>query len=154
MKEDFEKIKRILDGNKIDYKIIEHEAVFTSDQAAKVRGVDIKEGAKSMIIRSDGNFYNFVLSAAKKIDWKKVKMILETDSVSLATPEEVLNKMNCEIGSVPPFGNLYNLKVFCDPFLLQNEFIEFNAGLHTVSIRMKSKDWLEVVKPEINNFAA
>lgn len=152
MKEDFIKIKELLDKNNIKYKLYEHEPVFTSEDAARVRGADLKEGAKSMIIRSDGKFYNFVLSASRKIDWSKVKQILQTKSVSFATPEEVKEAINCEIGSVPPFGIIYGLKQYCDPHLLENEEIEFNAGLHTTSIRMKSKDWFNLLKPEIADF--
>ena len=153
MKEDFEKIKNVLNKAKVKYEVIDHEPVYTSEDAARVRGVDIKIGAKSMIIISDGKFYNFVLSAAKKIDWNKVKKILLSNHVGFATPEEVLDNIHCEIGSVPPFGNLYNLKVYCDSYLLENEEIEFNAGLHTRSIRMKAKDWAQVVKPEIVDFS-
>ncbi len=152
MKEDFIKIKEFLDKNNIKYKLYEHEPVFTSEDAARVRGADLKQGAKSMIIRSDGKFYDFILSAAKKIDWNKVKKILSTKNVSFATPGEVKENINCEIGSVPPFGSLYNLKTYCDPSLLENEEIEFNVGLHTMSIRMKSKDWSKLVKPEVIDF--
>ncbi len=152
MKQDFIKIKKFLDENKVNYKVIEHEPVFTSEQAAKVRGMDLKMGAKSMIVRSEGKFYDFVLSAAKKIDWNKVKDILKNKSVSLADPAEVLKVINCEIGSVPPFGSLYGIKLYCDPSLLENEEIEFNAGLHEVSIRMSSKDWLKLANPEVVYF--
>lgn len=152
MIEDFKKIKEFLDNNKISYEILEHEPVYTSEDAAKIRKSDINKGAKSMIVRSEGKFYNFVLSGAKKIDWNKIKKILKSKSASLAAPEEVLKVVNCKIGSVAPFGNLYNLKVYCDPFLLENEFIEFNAGLHTKSIKMKSKDWIKIVNPEIVEF--
>src|SRR3989344_7272275 len=152
MKEDFEKIKNLLDENKVKYEVSEHEPVYTSDDAARVRGVDIRSGAKSMIIRSDGKFYNFVLSAAKKIDWKKVKKILNGESASFASPEEVKKEIHCEVGSVPPFGNLYGLTVYCDRSLLENEYIDFNAGLHTISIRMKAKDWEKIVKPEVVEF--
>ncbi len=152
MKEDFEKIKKFLDLHKITYELLEHEPVFTSEDAARVRHADIKIGAKSMIVRSQGQFFNFVLSAAKKINWKRVKEILNTSSASLASPEEVQENIHCEIGSVPPFGNLYGLKVYCEPSLLEHEIIEFNAGLHTASIKMKSKDWVNLVQPEIVDF--
>ena len=152
MKEDFEKIKNLLEKAKVKYEIFEHEPVYTSEDAARVRGVDIKSGAKSMVIRSDGKFYNFVLSAARKIDWKKVKKVLNSKSASLASPEEVKEATNCEIGSVSPFGNLYGLKVYCDLYLLENDLIEFNAGLHTMSIKMNSKDWIKLVNPEVVDF--
>ncbi|MBS3168519.1 hypothetical protein J4216_05305 [Candidatus Woesearchaeota archaeon] len=153
MEQDFVKIKKFLDENKINYEVIDHEPVYTSEDAARIRNADLKQGAKSMIIRSNGNFYNFVLSASKKIDWKKVKEILGNNSASFATPEEVIKNIHCEIGSVPPFGNLYDLKIYCDSSLLENEEIEFNAGLHTRSIRMKAKDWAQCVKPEIVDFS-
>ena len=152
MREDFENIKKLLEEHTVAYQLIEHEAVFTSEQAASVRNADLKEGAKSMIVRSNGTFYNFVLSAAKKINWTKLKNILNTKSASLATPEEVKRTVHCEIGSVPPFGNLYKIKLYCDPSLLKNEMIEFNAGLHTHSIRMKAQDWKNLTEPEIVEF--
>ncbi|MBS3174903.1 hypothetical protein J4440_03415 [Candidatus Woesearchaeota archaeon] len=152
MKEDFKNIKQFLDKNNIEYKIFEHPPVYTSEDAAKIRNVDIKSGAKSMIVRSEGKFYNFVLSAAKKLDWNKVKSILNSKSASFATPEEVIKTIHCEVGSVPPFGNLYNIKVYCDHSLLENEYIDFNAGLHEISIKMQSKDWVKLVNPEILDF--
>ncbi|HLC58310.1 MAG TPA: YbaK/EbsC family protein [Candidatus Nanoarchaeia archaeon] len=152
MKQDFEKIKKFLDSNKIKYEVLEHESVFTSEDAARVRNAKLEEGAKSMVVRSSGKFYNFVLSASKKLDWNKIKEILNTKSASLASPEEVLSNIHCEIGSVPPFGNLYGLEVYCDPSLLNNLEIEFNAGLHTNSIRMKAEDWKRIVKPIVIDF--
>jgi len=153
MKEDFEKIKQFLDLNHIRYHTIEHPPMGKSEEVAEMRGVDIKTGAKSMIVRSEGKFYNFVLSAAKKIDWNKVKRILSTKSVDMASPEEIMKTVNCEIGSIPPFGNLYNLKVYCDKSLSENEEINFNAGTLTDSIKMKYKDWVKVVNPEICEFS-
>jgi len=152
MEEDFIKIKVLLNRNNVKYKIQEHLPVHTSEDAARIRNVDIKSGAKSMIVKADNNFYNFVVSAAKKLDWKKINLLLKTKKSRLASPEEVLKVMNCEIGSVPPFGNIHNLKVYCDPSLLENEFIDFNAGLLTASIRMKSKDWVKIVVPEVVDF--
>ena len=152
MKENFEKIKEFLDENKAEYISIEHEPMGKSEEVARIRGVDIKTGAKSMIVRSEGRFYNFILSAAKKIDWNKVKTILKTKSVDLATAEEIMKTTNCVIGAVPPFGNIYGIKVYCDVSLLENEEINFNAGTLTDSIKMKTKDWVKIVNPEICEF--
>ena len=152
MKENYYKIKEFLDKNKAGYTAIEHEPMGKSEEVAKLRNVDIKTGAKSMIVRSEGRFYNFILSAAKKIDWNKVKIILKTKSVDLATPEEIMQVTKCVIGAVPPFGNLYGIKVYCDISLLENEEINFNAGTLTNSIRMKTTEWKKIVNPEICEF--
>jgi len=152
MEENYKKIKEFLDNNKAEYTAIEHEPMGKSEEVAKMRGVDIKTGAKSMIVRSEGRFYNFILSAAKKIDWNKVKAILKTKSVDLATAEEIMKTTNCVIGAVPPFGNIYEIKVYCDISLLENEEINFNAGTLTNSIKMKTKEWERIVNPEICEF--
>lgn len=148
----FNKIKEFLDGKNIEYEEFIHEPVFTSEQASKVRGVDLKTGAKAMIVRSKGKFYMFVLSAVKKIDWKRVKDIIG-DKGSLATPEEVEKITDCVIGCVPPFGNLFDIPLYVDRSLQEVVIINFSAGLHTHSMRMKSKDYLKAVEPVIEEFS-
>ena len=151
----FERIQQLLDTNKVIYKVLEHEPTPTSEQAALVRerlmGIPsqqaLKQGAKAMIVRSKGSFYQFVVSAAKKLDFNKIKKILNTDSASLATPQEVQTITDCVPGSVPPFGNLFNIQVYVDHSLLEHDDIDFNAGEQTISILMKKKDWQKIVQP-------
>ena len=147
----FEKIKKLLDDNRIEYKILVHAPVYTSEQAAKMRGLGVelgmRRGAKAMIFRCDEMFIQFIVPAHKIVDMKKVKTLLSVKKIKLATPEEVLQITDCEIGSIPPFGNLFNIEVYADPEI--SEEIDFNAGLHDTSITMKRKDWEMVVKPII-----
>ena len=158
----FEKIKQLLDSHTIHYTSFEHEPVRTSEDAANVRerltGIPaaehLKRGAKAMIIRSEGKYYQFVLSAVRKLDFKKVKQVLHTESATLASPEEVQKITDCVPGSVPPFGNLFGIPVYVDPSLLVNETIDFNAGETTVSILMKKDDWDRIVQPEVVSFSA
>jgi len=150
-------IKQLLEKNKINYSLLEHEPVYTSEQAAKIRGRGVEEGlkrgAKAMIVRAEGKFYQFVIAAHKRISFKKVKQILKTKSVSLATPEEVKQITDCTPGSVPPFGNLFKIQVYVDKSLLFNEEIDFSAGRHEVSITMKREDWQKIVNPIIEDFS-
>ncbi len=151
----FEKIKKLLDDNKISYQLLTHEPVYTSEQAAKMRGKGIEEGlkrgAKAMIFKIDEKFIQFIVPAHKIVDVKKVKLLLNAKKIKMATPEEVLQVTDCEIGSVPPFGNLFNIQVYCDKEL--SEELDFNAGLHNTSITMKRIDWEKVVKPVICDIA-
>ena len=59
----------------------------------------------------------------------------------------------CNIGSVPPFGNLFGLKVYFDKKILENDIVAFNAGSHTRSIKMKAKDLARVVNPVMGEFS-
>jgi len=149
----FEKIKKLLDDNKIPYELLKHEPVYTSAQAAEMRGkgmeVGMRRGAKAMIFKVDDNFIQCIVPAHKIVDDRKLKKLLNAKKVKLASAEEVLKVTDCEIGSVPPFGNLFNLQVYCDPEL--SDEIDFNAGLHDTSITMKRKDWEKLVKPIISD---
>ena len=71
----------------------------------------------------------------------------------MANAKEVRKVSGCNIGSVPPFGNLFDLKVYFDKSVLENDIVVFNAGAHTKSIKMKSKDLIKVVNPVIGEFS-
>jgi prolyl-tRNA editing enzyme YbaK/EbsC (Cys-tRNA(Pro) deacylase) len=139
-------IKRILDGKGIDYQISEHEAVYTSEDAARVRGADLRTGVKALVTKtSEGGLLLVLVRADKRADLEKIALLEGTRKLRLASPEEVLRTTGCEIGSVPPFGHVTKLKTYFDREILENEFVNFNAGLHTVSVRMKSGDLKSVI---------
>lgn len=146
----FNQIVALLDENKIEFKVFEHAPVRTSEEAARVRNVPIESGAKALIIRSKGKFYQFILAADRMLDLNLAKAILKTNSISLASRDEVIEVTDCVPGSVPPFGNLFNIPVFADPSLA--EVINFNAGLLEKSIQLSLVDWKRVVKPLVCAF--
>ena len=148
------RIRQLLDSNDKEYKLSEHEPVYTSEQAAKVRGADLKSGVKALVLKTHESKFILVLVAAdRRIDIKMLAKHINTKSLKLAKPDEVLKKTNCEIGSVHPFGIIHDLPTYMDSSVLENEYVEFNIGVHTKSIRMKSEGLVEIVKPEIGNFS-
>ncbi len=150
----FENLKNFLDENSVSYEFKEHEEVRTSEEAARARGEDIKIGAKAMILKCDEKFVMLVLSAARKIDSKKVKILLSCDSLRFATPDEVTQLTGCLPGGVPPFANIFKLDLVVDKSILENEFMAFNAGERTKSLKLKTKDYLRLLKPRIEEFSA
>jgi Cys-tRNA(Pro) deacylase len=139
-------MRRILDGRHIEYRVLEHEAVYTSEDAARVRGVEMKTGVKALVAKThEGRFLLILVRADKRADLEEIAELEGTKNVRLASPEEVLEITGCEIGSVPPFGHATRLKAYFDREILENEYVNFNAGLHTVSIRMKAEDLVGVV---------
>lgn len=148
-----QKIRELLDSESMGYEVIEHEAVYTSEQAVSARGTELKQGAKSLIWKVGDKFVNTIASAAKRIDEYKLQMILNVSSLKMATPKEVKEVTGCNIGGVPPFGNLFGLDVYVDRSLGENEIIAFNAGSNKISIKMKYVDWERVVKPIVEDFS-
>ena len=141
-----ENVKRILDEKGIDYRIFEHEPVYTSEQAARVRGVDVKTGVKAMVLKTEkGEYVMALVRADKRVDLDRISG-LEGSPVKLAPPLEVLEVVGCEVGSVPPFGHETRLKTYLDRDILENEFVSFNCGEHTKSITMRADDLKKVVE--------
>ncbi len=147
-------ILNLLHNSDVSFLVLEHEPVFTSEQAARVRDVSLRQGVKAMVLQSNsGKFFLFCLPADKKIDFKKAAALVNEKRVFLANPKEVLRVSGCEIGSVSPFsGLLSNLPTFFDSGILENEIVEFNIGTHTHSVRMKSRDLVSLLKPVLGEF--
>lgn len=152
-------IKRILDTAKVSYKTFEHEPVRTSEEAAATRPeYDLSQGAKALIVRVkrksvDGvelnEFVQVVVPGDKKFDSKKVKDFFSAKDIRFATEEEVKDITGgVELGGVPPFGNIFGLKVLVDESLFSHEEIIFNAGDRSVSIAMMGEEYKKIVKPE------
>lgn len=153
-KDVLEKIKRMLDKEQISYKHLTHEHVHSSHEAAKIRGNKVEQAAKAIVLKAKNKdkeyvFLQCVLPGHKKIDLKKLKKELGFRSAGLASPDEVLRITGCTIGSVPPLGELFNLKVYADKSLLEQEIVVFSAGTHNDSIQLKCKDYIKVVKPTV-----
>lgn len=150
-----EEIFSLLEGK--DYEHLQHEHVHTSADAAKVRGTRIEQAAKAIVLREkkSGDFYMFVLGGDRRIDLNKLKKdLLGVKNISLASPDEVLKLTGCTVGSVPPFGNLFGIPVYFDRHLLDTqEEIVFSAGTHFDSVKIKTQDYLDVVKPITSSYS-
>ncbi len=148
----FEKIIALLKQNGTLYQLFEHEPVFTSEQAAKVRNTKMCQGAKAIIFSADSKPLLIVVPGDKRVNTKTFKKLYNIKDLRILSPEQVKEITGLEIGAIPPFGNVMNLTTYADNSVFKNEEIAFNAGAHTKSILMKSKDFLELEKPIIESF--
>lgn len=153
----FLQIKELLNKHKVQYSHVTHNDVTKSSfEAAKIRGTRIEDAAKAIILKAELKdktikFIQAVVPGDKKIDLKKLRNLLNVKNVSLASPDEVFEKTGCTIGSVPPFGNLFDIDMFLDESILQKEKIVFSAGTHTDSIIISPKDYFNVTNPTLVN---
>lgn len=146
-------IVRNLEETKIAYKAYEHEIVHTSEDAAKVRGTDLSEGAKAILLYADKRPVMAVVGGDKRIDFKTFKKIVGVKDLRMATPEEVEDVTSVPIGAVPPFGHIFNIPLYMDKDIETRDHVVFNAGLHTKSIRMKTKDFVSIARPTVETYS-
>jgi prolyl-tRNA editing enzyme YbaK/EbsC (Cys-tRNA(Pro) deacylase) len=138
------------------FETFTHEPVRTSEQAARTRpGYELKQGAKAILARvkkseTEKFFIMLVFPADKQFDKRKVKNYFHARDIRFATESEVAALTNgVEPGGVPPFGNLFGLRLVCDPTLFNNENIVFNAGDRSFSVSMRAQDYRHIVNPEV-----
>ncbi|MEN8118116.1 MAG: YbaK/EbsC family protein, partial [Bacteroidota bacterium] len=107
------KLKVFLDENNVKYVNIRHSSAYTSQEIAAKTHVSGKEFAKTVIVKIDGKMAMMILPASYKIDFSLCREIFGTDKVTLATEAEFKYRFpDCEIGAMPPFGNLYDMEVY------------------------------------------
>ena len=149
------KAKVFLDGHKVKYTIIKHSSAYTAQEIAASAHISGKELAKTVVIKIDGKLAMAVLPASYKISFDDLKEALGVEKVRLAYEQEFMDKFpDCEVGAMPPFGNLYGMDVYVAESLTDDDEIVFNACSHTELIRMKYKDFEELVKPKRLKFSA
>ena len=148
------KIKKFLDTNKIKYVIIQHSPAYTAQEIAATAHISGKELAKTVMIKVDGKLAMAVLPASYKISFDQLKEALDVDDVKLAQEQEFMNKFpDCEVGAMPPFGNIYGMDVYVADSLAEEEEIAFNACTHTELIKMDYSDFERLVKPKRIKFS-
>ena len=148
------KLLQFLDENKVRYITIRHSSAFTAQEIAAKAHISGKELAKTVMIKILGKMAMAVLPASFIIDFDSLKKIFGTNNVFLATEHEFKNLFpDCELGAMPPFGNLYGMEVYVAETLAQDKEISFNAGSHVELIKLSYKDYERLVKPRIFKFS-
>ncbi|MFN4257872.1 MAG: YbaK/EbsC family protein [Gemmataceae bacterium] len=143
----FERIDQKLHQADVSFTVLRHEPVYTSEQAAAVRGTTLASGAKALIVKAGERFLLCVVPADRKLDNRKLRAALGVKGLRFATREEVLEMTGLLPGSIPPFGSLFELPTYCDPALADNPTINFNAGDHCISVQMTHADYVRVEQP-------
>jgi Ala-tRNA(Pro) deacylase len=149
----FQRLSELLDAKSIHHDVLRHAPVYTSEEAAAIRGTPLASGAKALICKGDEKFLMVVLPADRKLASKLVRKTAGAKSLRFASREEVEQLTGLAPGSIPPFGSLFSLPTWCDERLAEQPRINFNAGDHSISISMAYTDYLTAERPQIGVYA-
>ena len=148
------KLKEYLDRHHIKYTSIKHSPAYTAQEIAARSHISGKDMAKTVMVKVDNEMAMAVLPASFKIDFEALMNVTGSAMVDLASEEEFKFIFpDCEIGAMPPFGNLYDLDVYVSEKLAEDNEIWFNAGTHNELIRMHYDDFERLVKPRVFEFS-
>jgi Ala-tRNA(Pro) deacylase len=147
------RLKEFLDAQQIKYVSIQHSPAYTAQEVAASAHISGRDLAKTVVIKIDGRTAMAVLPANRKILISELKEALGVDELRFATEAEFKTLFpDCEIGAMPPFGNLYGMEVYVAPSLAEHAEIAFNAGTHSELIRLAYKDFERLVQPKVIGF--
>ena len=149
-----QRLKDFLDSKKIKYIVITHSQAYTALEIAAMSKIPGKEIAKTVMISVDGTMTMVVVPASHMVDFKALHRFTGASKVELASELEFKNLFpKCELGAMPPFGNLFNVDVIVSDSLAEDEMIAFNAGTHKELVRMAFRDFVNLVQPRIGTFS-
>lgn len=149
------RLREFLDSNNVKYVRILHSTAFTAQEIAALTHTRGQELAKTVIVKLDDELAMAVLPASFQVELSLLRDAAQATSIRLASESEFRNAFpECETGAMPPFGNLYNMKVFVDESLTRDKEIAFNAGTHNELVRLAYADFERLVKPAVARFAA
>ncbi|HUO16025.1 MAG TPA: YbaK/EbsC family protein [Verrucomicrobiae bacterium] len=144
------KLRDFLDSHSIKYLVISHSLGYTAQGIAALAHVSGRKLAKTVIVKIDGTLAMAVIPASAHVDLEQVKRLTGCQDVEIASEREFMNAFSdCETGAMPPFGNLYDMPVYADMSLAENEEITFNAGTHRELVRMAWADLERLVNPTL-----
>ena len=147
------KLIHFLDDRDVKYMTINHSKAYTAQEIAESAHISGNDFAKVVMLKADGQMVMAVLPAPDKVDLKLFRQVLGVRNIVFADEHEFQEHFpGCEVGAMPPFGNLYGIRVISAQTLCDSTTISFNAGMHTQIIQMAYDDYIRLVNPEIMDF--
>jgi len=145
-----QKLQNYLNQHEIQYVTISHSPAYTAQRIAELTRIPGKELAKTVIVKIDDKFAMAVLPASRRVNLRHLQEAIGADEVTLSSETEFKELFpDCEVGAMPPFGNLYNMGVYVAEQLTEDEEIAFNAGSHSELVKMSYNDFANLVTPQV-----
>ena len=148
------KLREYLDGHHVKYVVISHSTAYTAPEIAASAHIPGRELAKTVVVKLDDRLAMAVLPSSQQVDFDLLRAAANVHGAALAAEKEFKDRFpDCEVGAMPPFGNLYGMDVYVSDELTKDDEIAFNAGSHTELVRLAYRDFERLVQPKVVHFA-
>ena len=145
-----ERLRSFLDSHHAEFTLTTHNKAYTAREVAVAEHLPTREVAKTVVVFGDGSYHMIVIPASKLVDLYEVRPTLGLSQARLATEAELAKLFpDCELGAMPPIGELYGVPVYLDSSLAGQDVIAFNAGSHTEVVHMRTAEFRRMVGPRI-----
>lgn len=145
-----ERLERYLRDNAVPYTAQEHRRAYSAQQIAEMEHVPADQFAKVVMVVADDRPVMTVVPAARSLRLEQAGEVLGAEEVRLANEWEFAPLFpDCEVGAMPPFGNLYSLPVYVDRGLAAQDEIVMQAGTHEDTMRIRYADFERLAHPVV-----
>lgn len=142
-------LKKFLDDQNIKYETVKHLPAYTSQEIAAITHIPGSDLLKPVMLKIDGKLAMMVEPANQRVSLSAVKKQLKAKEVELASELEFEEQFKgCEVGAMPPLGELFDVDVYLSKRLKEDEWVAFNAGNHEELIKMSAKTYFKLAKPK------
>jgi Ala-tRNA(Pro) deacylase len=134
---------RWLRAHGVEYEIHGHPPTITARATAEVEGIDPRRFAKCVAVATkEGRQVILVVDADDRLDLARARHALETADVRLLSEAELLELApDCEIGTMPPVGELWGVPIIADFVIRDDPDISFHAGSHRFTVHVDRAAW-------------
>jgi Ala-tRNA(Pro) deacylase len=149
-----QRIRDYLDSQNVSYEAIHHSQAFTAQEVAHSLHVSGKKCVKAVVAEADHKIVIVVMPASHRLNFQELKSVLKVNQLEMLVESELVDLFpDCDLGAIPPFGNLYGIDVWVDRAVASTEKIVFCAGTHEDCIRMRYSDFAKLTRPFVGQFS-
>lgn len=139
-----------LDSMLVDYSLIPHDESYTAEMTAKSAHIKGQDLSKVIVVGNSDMMCMAVIPANCYLLQGQLASLLKIPNLTIVPEYLFSNKFpECELGAMPPLGNLYNMAVYVAAELTHNKNITFNGGNHKLLINMLTADFLSIANAKI-----
>jgi Ala-tRNA(Pro) deacylase len=147
-----------LDAAEAGYRIIDHEPQGETAQVSRLRGNDLAQAAKCLVVmvkigKKQKRYVLAVVSGASRLDLNALKELYQGTYISFASKDKAEELAGSPSGTVLPFSFHPDLELVVDPALLAEPELFFNAARLERSLALRSDDYVRVARPRVERIA-
>jgi Ala-tRNA(Pro) deacylase len=149
-----DRLERYLRDQHVPFQLQHHPLAYSAQEVAASEHISGEHLAKVVVAVADGRTVMLVLPGSHLVQVSKLAWLLGSNDARLADERDFASTFSdCDLGAMPPFGNLYGVPVYVDPALANAKTIVFRAGTHTDTISMAYLDFARLVQPTVLELA-
>lgn len=138
----------------VEHTEIRHGPVGSVAEAAEVRGIEVRDLVKTIVVRrGDGDYVFVLVPGDREFSWPKLRALLGVSRLSMPDADEAKRVTGYERGTITPFGSTHPWPVFADSSIVGRS-ISMGGGAHGVGVKLQADDAIAALDATVADLTA